>query len=734
MIQIRVDRSSSSSRGGRSLWTKHRSEDRTTSCLWTIQWRTGEATLWTAGDDFLGFDRSTDLSTLVPRSIPRSSPRPSAQNSQGCPQVGTEPDGPLGGLGRAERPATSAEHRTPSTERRATSNEQRATSNEQRATSNERRAPNAERRTPCTERRATRSWREVERLRARQPTTRSRNTSAGRGLGAAQRGCGGRAPLTLGGKIESASAGPGERTGDGPFPSSHLLFWPDDVAAPRRAVAERRREHRAPSTEHGAPSTEHRAPSTEQRATSNEQRATSNERRNNEHRTPSTEQRAPNAEHRATSTSTERRATRSWREVERLRARQPTSPITKHLRGSGSGRSPVGVWGQSPLDPGREDRVSVGRAGGANRRRALPSVTPPLPALLRRHALSRGSSRERAEDTVCSARFAPGTEPGAGPPQEVPAEPSERSASGHSQRHTSASDLSTSPCPVTRQPQRTSRGGNCSSRFAPGTEGAAPPPEVPIGPSGRPASGASQRHTSASGLSTSPRPVARQPRERAEDAVCSSPFAPGTELSAGPPPKVPAGPSERPASGPSQRHTSSSGPATSPRPVARQPQRTSRGGVCSSRFAPGTEGAAPPPEVPIGPRERPAGVGPFQASHLRFRPCYVATPRRAAAQTTSRGGRLSEAGCRPDRAGATLRRAGRRFALPTRPARTRAPRYQSRGLCPAPRWAAPRPRPADRVSSSGCLAAARAGPPRRARNVVLRQLRTWSPCSISRTL
>jgi hypothetical protein len=50
--------------------------------------------------------------------------------------------------------------------------------------------------------------------------------SAGRGLGAAQRGWGGRPPLTGGGKMESASAGSGERAGDRTVVEHGLLDRP----------------------------------------------------------------------------------------------------------------------------------------------------------------------------------------------------------------------------------------------------------------------------------------------------------------------------------------------------------------------------------------------------------------------------------------------------------------------------------------------------------------------------
>jgi hypothetical protein len=73
-------------------------------------------------------------------------------------------------------------------------------------------------------------WAAPPRAAAKQPDHVTR--SAGRGLGAAQRGCRGRAPLTLGGKIESASAGPGERAGDGPSAPTHLLYRPGYAPRP----------------------------------------------------------------------------------------------------------------------------------------------------------------------------------------------------------------------------------------------------------------------------------------------------------------------------------------------------------------------------------------------------------------------------------------------------------------------------------------------------------------------
>jgi hypothetical protein len=66
------------------------------------------------------------------------------------------------------------------------------------------------------------------------------------------------------------------------------------------------------------------------------------------------------------------------------------------VSGSGSGRSPAGLSGQSPVDWWREDGVSVGRIGEASRRRALRSDSPPLPARLRPRAPASGSPKERA--------------------------------------------------------------------------------------------------------------------------------------------------------------------------------------------------------------------------------------------------------------------------------------------------------------------------------------------------
>jgi hypothetical protein len=79
-----------------------------------------------------------------------------------------------------------------------------------------------------------------ERLRARQPT--SQITSRGQRVGVWAQPSGvlrGRAPVTLGGKIESASAGPGKRAGAGPFALTHLLYRPSYGSPARRAAAPR---------------------------------------------------------------------------------------------------------------------------------------------------------------------------------------------------------------------------------------------------------------------------------------------------------------------------------------------------------------------------------------------------------------------------------------------------------------------------------------------------------------
>jgi hypothetical protein len=79
-----------------------------------------------------------------------------------------------------------------------------------------------------------------EGLRARQPT--SQITFRGQRVGVWAQPSGvlrGGAPVTLGGKMESASAGPGERAGDGPFAASHLLCRPGYGCTARRAAAPR---------------------------------------------------------------------------------------------------------------------------------------------------------------------------------------------------------------------------------------------------------------------------------------------------------------------------------------------------------------------------------------------------------------------------------------------------------------------------------------------------------------
>jgi hypothetical protein len=79
-----------------------------------------------------------------------------------------------------------------------------------------------------------------ERLRARQPT--SQITSRGQRVGVWAQPSGalrGRAPVTLGGKIESASAGSGERAGGWPCTASHLLCRPGYSSTARRAAAPR---------------------------------------------------------------------------------------------------------------------------------------------------------------------------------------------------------------------------------------------------------------------------------------------------------------------------------------------------------------------------------------------------------------------------------------------------------------------------------------------------------------
>jgi hypothetical protein len=120
----------------------------------------------------------------------------------------------------------------------------------------------------------------------------------------------------------------------------------------------------------GASSTEHRAPSAERRAPSSE------------HRASSAEQRAPSHDHRG----------------RRAAAKQPDHPTRSAGRGLGAAQR--GSSGQSPGNPGREDRVSAGRAGGASRRWALRSDSPPHPARLRLPGPSRGSPRNEQSERL----------------------------------------------------------------------------------------------------------------------------------------------------------------------------------------------------------------------------------------------------------------------------------------------------------------------------------------------
>jgi hypothetical protein len=79
-----------------------------------------------------------------------------------------------------------------------------------------------------------------EGLRARQLT--SPITSRGQRVGVWAQPSGvlrGGAPVILGGKMESAPAGPGERAGDGPFARSHLVTRPGYDTPARRAAAPR---------------------------------------------------------------------------------------------------------------------------------------------------------------------------------------------------------------------------------------------------------------------------------------------------------------------------------------------------------------------------------------------------------------------------------------------------------------------------------------------------------------
>jgi hypothetical protein len=73
--------------------------------------------------------------------------------------------------------------------------------------------------------------------------------------------------------------------------------------------------------------------------------------------------------------------------------------------GRGLGAAQRGSSGRSPGNPGREDRISGGRVGGASRRRALRLGPPPLPARLRRR--DPASAERRAPS---AERRAPSTE------------------------------------------------------------------------------------------------------------------------------------------------------------------------------------------------------------------------------------------------------------------------------------------------------------------------------------
>jgi hypothetical protein len=198
-------------------------------------------------------------------------------------------------------------------------------------------------------------------LRARQPT--SQITPRGQRVGVWAQPSGalrGGAPVTLGGKIESASAGPGERTGDRLAEAHRLYDRLSNVAAPCRAAASAPSAGRLPAAERchsrGGSSIERRAPSAERRA-------------------PSTEHRAPSSEHRAT--STERRAASHDHRGRRAAAKLPGHATRSAGRGLGAAQRVSS--GQSPGNPGREDRVSVGRTGGASRRWALRCDWAQLP-------------------------------------------------------------------------------------------------------------------------------------------------------------------------------------------------------------------------------------------------------------------------------------------------------------------------------------------------------------------
>jgi hypothetical protein len=208
--------------------------------------------------------------------------------------------------------------------------------------------------------------------------------SAGRGLGAAQRGSSGQSPGNPGredrvsdGRIGGATRRSARRSASPlrPAPQRRCTLSRGSLGAFGGASACSRAMSFTWRFEHRAPSSERRAPSAERRAASSEQRAAS------------IEPRPP-------------------REASGSQAARPRPAV------SGSGSSS----GRSPGNPGREDRVSVGRIGGASRRRALRSASPPFPAQL--PGPSRGSPKGRAK--CPSLRACSGRRPrsGAGlPPQ-----------------------------------------------------------------------------------------------------------------------------------------------------------------------------------------------------------------------------------------------------------------------------------------------------------------------------
>jgi hypothetical protein len=89
-------------------------------------------------------------------------------------------------------------------------------------------------------------------------------------------------------------------------------------------------ERRTASTEHRAPSAEHRAPSTERRTPSAGQRAPSTE-----HQAPDSEHRAPSTEHRTASPSAEHRAPDSAGSARVLRPRLGASVTLYHAKRNG---------------------------------------------------------------------------------------------------------------------------------------------------------------------------------------------------------------------------------------------------------------------------------------------------------------------------------------------------------------------------------------------------------------